>query len=107
MDCNIISQQQVKELIFRALEKIKTTEVVKEDFCISDDTILLGMKGVLDSISFVAFVTDLEEKIEDITGKECIIKLQEIHDLNEGKDVLIVSDMTRLLAQVLQKNEEQ
>ncbi len=79
--------------------------MVPRSFDVNDDTVLIGMGGNLDSIAFVVFVTDVEEKIEEEINKEFALKLQEIHDLNEGKDALIVRDMVRLLAKIINKDK--
>lgn len=100
-----MTEQKIKELIFESLKKIKNSDLVQGDFELNDDTILLGMGGPIDSIAFVAFVADLEERIEDETHKEFVVRLQEIHNLNEGKNALIVKDMARLLAKIMAKDK--
>lgn len=100
----MISDQRVKELIFESLRKIKDSDQEIEDFDLNDDTVLLGMESPLDSLAFVTLITDLEERFEDEIGKEFVIKLQEIHDLNEGKTALIVKDMARLLAKIIARD---
>ena len=100
----MISEQRVKELIFKSLQEIKNLDLVRENFDFNDNSVLLGDGGSLDSIAFVTFVTDLEEKIEDEIGKEFVLKLQEIHDLNVGKTALIVGDMARLVAKILDRD---
>ena len=97
----IITEQQVREIIFDSLQIIKDQHIVPKDFEVNENTVLIGMGGNLDSVSFVAFATDVEEKIEDKIGKEFIMRLQEIHDLNEGKDALVVKDMARLVTQLV------
>jgi hypothetical protein len=96
----MLSEQRVKEIILGALQRIKDSEFEKTDYSIDDDTVLIGMGGNLDSIAFVALATDVEENIEDEIGREFILKLDEIHDLNEDKPALIVKDMARLITQL-------
>lgn len=98
-----MTEKLLKELIIKSVKKVKESGLIKKDFQLNDDTVLLGMWGVMDSIAFVTFVTDLEESIEEETGREFVVRLQEIHDLNQGKTALIVKDMARLLAKLMEK----
>lgn len=100
----MIDEQQVRGIIYTSLKNVIDAKMVPKEFPINDDTRLIGVGGDLDSIAFVVFATDVEEKIEDAIGKEFIIKLQEIHDLNEGKDALIVKDMVRLVTQIINRD---
>lgn len=97
----MITEQRIKELIFESLRNVKDSDDVSEDFDLNNDTVLLGAGAVMDSIAYVSFTTDLEEKIEDEIGKEFVLKLHEIHDLNKGKTALIVGDMARIVAKII------
>ena len=101
----MVTEQQIKKIIFESLNAIIDSKMVPKSFEVNDDTVLIGMGGNLDSVSFVAFVTDVEEKIEEEIDQEFVIKLQEIHDLNEGKNALVVHDMSRLLTKIINKNK--
>jgi acyl carrier protein len=103
MASGMITEQKVRKIICESLQKILDSKMVPKEFPIDDDTPLIGRGGNLDSISFVAFATDVEERIEDEIGREFILKLQEIHDLNEDKNALIVGDMARLVTQIINR----
>ncbi len=99
-----ITEQKVKEIICNSLKKVINSGIVPKKFAINDDTALIGMGGNLDSVAFVVFATEVEERIEEEIGREFILKLQEIHDLNEDKNALIISDMYRLVTKIINKN---
>lgn len=101
----MINEDKIKAIIIECLNHVKSTEMVEDDFEVNENTILIGMGGNLDSVAFVAFATEVEEQIEDAIGREFILKLQEIHDLNEGKEALVVHDMARLLFALINKEE--
>ena len=99
----MITAVRVKELIFESLNKLKKMEGDLPDFEIHDDMVLLGMGSQLDSIAFVTFISDLEERIEDdLREKEFAIKLYEIHDMNVIKDALILKDLAHLLTEIIE-----
>ncbi len=99
----MITEQKIREIITASLQKVFDSKIVPKEFPINDDTALIGMGGNLDSVAFVTFVTDVEERIEEEIGREFILKLQEIHDLNEDKNALIVGDMARLVTKIINR----
>ena len=100
----VITEDKVKKIIYDSLQRVFDSRIVPKRFPINEDTALIGMGGNLDSVAFVAFATDVEEHIEDEIGREFILKLQEIHDLNESKNALIVGDMARLVTKIINRN---
>lgn len=99
----MIAEQKVRDIISESLQKVFDSKIVSKEFPINDDTPLIGMGGNLDSVAFVVFATEVEERIEEEIGREFILKLQEIHDLNEDKDALIVGDMARLVTKIINR----
>jgi hypothetical protein len=102
----MVTEQQVKELIFQSLTKVKEAGIIRGKFDIYEDTVLLGMGSEIESIAFVTFVTDLEERIDDMVGIDVPLRLQEIHDLNVGKAALIVKDMARVVVMIINRKIE-
>ena len=60
-------KEKIKEFVIQGLEEIK--ELNGESWDITDDTVIMGEGGILDSFSFVSLVADVEEKISDEFGK--------------------------------------
>lgn len=60
-------KEKIKSLVVESLNELK--EMNGLDFELTDETILLGEDSVMDSFDFVSFVSTLEEKIADETGK--------------------------------------
>ena len=97
----MITEQRVKELMVAALRENAPALQVGADVVLDDATVLLGAKSVLDSIAFINFTTDVEEKIHAEIGAPLILKLYEIHDCNAGKATLTIGDMARIVAKVV------
>tara|TARA_B100002003_G_C13888105_1_gene433230 strand:- start:309 stop:611 length:303 start_codon:yes stop_codon:yes gene_type:complete len=99
-------------LTIKELKEITSTvieDLVSQNFCdevkSSDDSlILLGEGSFLDSIGFVTFLMGCEEKIEKKINKHFPIRMNEIHDLNQGTS-LILSDFLNTLF-ILIKDEK-
>ena len=99
----MVTEQQVKELIFQSFNKVKEAGIIPDKFDINEDTVLLGMGSGMESIAFVTFISDLEEHIEDMVGMDVPLRLQEIHDLNTAKTALIVKDMARVVTMIINR----
>jgi acyl carrier protein len=88
-------------LIVQALRRIQSNGIVSADFDVNDDTVLLGMGSPVDSIAFVTLISDLEQRIERELGREFFLVMTDIHDLNEGKAELLVSDLAKSVAYIV------
>lgn len=100
----MITEQRVKELMVAALRDSGDTLQVGADAVLGDGTVLLGAKSVLDSIAFINFTTDVEEKIHGEIGVPLILKLHEIHDCNAGKTTLTVGEMARIVTRIVMRD---
>ncbi len=95
----MITEDRVKSLILESLKIIKESETAYRSLVLSDETPVLGMNSPFDSIAFTAFATDLEEKLEDETGSEYVLRVDELCRLHGKKTAIRVGDMAKLITQ--------
>lgn len=96
-----MDEQKIKKLILDALKNVKASDPANAGLEINDRTVVLGMGSALDSIAFTGFATELEEIIEDQTGEEYVLDVEEILNLHKGKRGLQVDEMTKIIARLL------
>ena len=60
----------------------------------SRDTVILGGGSVLDSISFVTFITEVEDRIQAETGEEFYLILNEIDAFNINNPNLTIGGLS-------------
>lgn len=60
----------------------------------SRDTVILGGGSVLDSISFVTFITEVEDRIQSETGEEFYLVLNEIDAFNINNPNLTIGGLS-------------
>ena len=77
-----MTEERALELIFAALGELKKTKMLGLDVELNKETILLGVGSPLDSIGFVTFITDLEERISSEANKDLYLVLDEINQFN-------------------------
>jgi hypothetical protein len=68
-----ISRSEALAAIHSSVETINAERPPTEQIPVSDDTALLGRGSQLDSMAFVAFVADLEERLRRATGQELVL----------------------------------
>jgi len=73
---------KIAQETFDGLVKSETLETAVEA---TDETILLGKNSVLDSIGFITFLTDYEDRLQLAMDKECYLDFNEIIENNTGK----------------------
>jgi len=75
-----------KEISFQVLQdafsSLHRSGILEQDIVITEDTVILGAGSPLDSIGFVMFITDIEDRISSATDKEIYLVLSEIHEFN-------------------------
>lgn len=64
-----MNRQQVADLIRQCLESLNRERPADDRIAISDETLLLYDDSQLDSLQFVAFITDLEGRLAAATGR--------------------------------------
>jgi hypothetical protein len=95
----MLTEDRVKILILEALKTIKESEATYRNLVLNDQTTILGINSPFDSIAFTAFATDLEEKLEDETGVEYALRVDEIFRLHGKKSAIRVQEMAKLISQ--------
>ena len=97
----MISEQRVPELIMQALDRVKNSDSVYETLELNGKTVVLGVGGPFDSIAFTAFAVDLEEMIEEETGKEYMLQVEEIFALQNGKPDVTADEIAKHVTKLL------
>ncbi len=62
------NKEQIKKFIFEALNEIDLEDSARK-IDVSNDTVLYGEEGLMESIQLVNFIVAVEQKIEDTLGK--------------------------------------
>jgi len=92
--------ERALELIQNTMSSLYRVGLVDQEILATGDTVLLGSGSLLDSIAFVTFVTDLEERLSRETNKEVYLVLNAIHEFNADSMVLSVDSVARYLVEL-------
>ena len=87
----MVEKERALELIQESVEGLIRGGVIEKSFVVENGTVLLGMGSPLDSLGFVTFVTDLEERLIDETDNDDLyLTLDEIQGFNMDNPNLTV-----------------
>ena len=97
-----ISNSEVLSLARQTLQKLskdKDSSVSK----VKDikKYVLLGDGASLDSMSFVNFISEMENLISKKIKKDFVIKIDKIRSVNVGKKKLFLNDFAKVLSQII------
>lgn len=95
-----MNENRALELIKASLDKLKQNDMLEQEAPFAKDLILLGLGSPLDSIGFVTFVTDLEERISSETNKDLYLVLNEIHEFNINQPHLNVENLAKYIVKL-------
>jgi hypothetical protein len=100
----MISRQRVLALMQDTVDTLRRSGVIEHDQRIEDGTILLGNGSELDSLAFVTFVSDLEDRLGRETGGDVYLLFDEIHDFNAEQPHLSAGSLADYVTQMTQPN---
>jgi hypothetical protein len=83
----MIDKIQVLTIMQDTVNSLVETSIITDKFTIRENTILYGSSSSLDSIGFVTFVSDLEERINAFSGKDYTIVLLDVNGFDESSDL--------------------
>ena len=96
----MLSLERSHQLVQDSMASLRRVGLIKDDVLLTDDTVLLGTGSHLDSIAFVTFVTDIEERVSRETGRELYLVLTDIHGFNTNKTQLSASTLAQYLVKL-------
>lgn len=95
-----MTREQALSVMQEVFNGMKTSGMFDENSELDADTVILGVGSNFDSLGFVTFISDLEERVSDVTGEEIYLILTDIHDFNRDKAVLSASTLAAFIENI-------
>jgi hypothetical protein len=95
-----MTEERAFQLIAESFETLKKEGMLAADVALREETILLGVGSPVDSIGFVTFVTELEERLIEETNKDLYLVLNEINEFNVDKPHLTADVLKNYLVKL-------
>lgn len=88
------------EIIQEALDSLQRIGLLAQPVAAQADTVLFGVGSPLDSIGFVTFITEMEDRLSRETGREIYLIIKEIHEFNAETPYLTAGTLARYIAKL-------
>ena len=95
-----MTHEQALSVMQEVFNSMKTSGMFTEDSNLDADTVILGVGSRFDSLGFVTFISDLEERVSDVAGDEIYLILTDIHNFNKDKTVLSASTLAAFIESI-------
>ncbi len=93
--------QMSLDVIRETFESLKQSGVVDSDVDFSEALIVLGNESKFDSIGFVTFISDLEDRISEALNREVFLVLDDINNFNTNNPSLSVKVLSEYIASMI------
>lgn len=91
------------QIIQEILDDLAKSGMIPEKIAVEKNTVILGKGSPLDSITFVSFITDLEERLCRKTGKDCCFVIDEIGNFDINNPYLSVEAIANYMVSLADK----
>jgi len=99
---SLMTKDRALQLIKEVFDSLGDDDLPDEAVIVNSDTFLLGKNSPLDSIGFVTFIADLEERlIMETNNQEIYLALDKIDDFNTDKRILSVDMLARHIVKLI------
>lgn len=88
------------QLMQESFDSMQRSGMMDEKVTVDSNTVILGAGSFLDSLGFVTFISDLEERVSEATGQEQYLVLTEIHDFNADQAFLSAGTLAEYVAKI-------
>lgn len=93
----MITNESAYKLIIDCIESLVRSGSLDPIESISKETVILGSGSVMDSIGFVTFITEVEDRIQLETGKDFYLVLNEIDAFNINNPNLTIGVFSKYI----------
>ena len=93
----MLTQESVHTIIFQALANINDERGSDDQIDVSSSTILFGTDAVLDSLSLVSVIVDVEAAVSEVSGRDVVLT----DDRAMSQEVSPFSDVSSLTTYIL------
>ena len=95
-----MTYEKTYELICDTLTSLQRSGMLEEAIVVNPDTVILGSGSSLDSLGFVTFISDLEERVSAEENQEYYLILTEIHEFNAEQAFLSASTLAKYIEKI-------
>ena len=88
------------QLMQETFDSMKRSGMLETAIPVDCDTVILGVGSSLDSLGFVTFISDLEERVSAETEQEYYLILTDIHEFNAEQTFLSAGTLAQYVEKI-------
>ncbi len=93
-----MDNQKAMFILHNCWQQLLASGMVENDMPFTEQTVILGEDSILDAPRFVALMSLLEQAlIKEFDSTDFVLVIRDIHDVNKGRDVLIISTLAEYI----------
>ena len=92
-----MNKEKALIIMQESLYGMQRSGLIKGEVVVDESTVLLGSDLILDSLGFVTFISDIEERITIETGQDYFIVLSDIHAEGDNEVTLTTGVLARYI----------
>ncbi len=96
----MLALNDASKLIEEGIASLVRSGTLPEGIAISDQMVLLGKGSSFDSLGFITLVTEIEDRLEKVLGKEVFLALDEISGFSMENPSLTIPVLAKYLVQL-------
>lgn len=99
-----MDEQRSLAIIQETIDGLHRSALITTPVEVTRETVLLGTGSPLDSLAFVTFIADLEDRLSQEMGREISFVLTDLHNFKADVPYLDAGTMSRYITQVANHN---
>ena len=80
----MIHIKKALSIMQNSVDSMQRSGMITESIVVSSETVILGKGSFLDSLGFVTFISDIEERVSSVEGKDHYLILTDIQDIKRN-----------------------
>lgn len=92
-----MTREEAYQMIFDSVQSLIESDAINQIENFEKSSIILGNGSELDSISFITFITDIEDRIQEKTNKEVYLVLSEVDNFNINNPTLTAEGLANYI----------
>ena len=95
-----MSEERALAMIQETLDGLHRSGLIQSPVPVDGATVILGASSPLDSLGFVTFMADLEDRLSRETDRELSLMLNELHEFNANVPYLSAGAVARYIVKL-------
>ena len=86
---DMLSHESAIQVIQKSFDSLQRAGLVAKEVSVQDSTVLLGSGSPFDSIAFVTFITELEDRLNREENRDDLYRV--LNDISTGNSFIVIS----------------